>query len=379
MSFPVAGTLMVEPTESEDLAELDRFCEAMIAIRGEIDRVEAGEWTAGGLPAARRPAHRAGAGRRVGPRLLPRARRSSRRASTPTSTGRRSPGSTRPTATATWSAPARRRRRSPSDATRRPTDRTRPARRRAGRGPADRRVVGCRSSTATARCGPAAPGTAPGLDGQYRIGSITKTMTAVLVMQARDAGLLDLDDPLGDHLGDVGYAEVTHPRRCSRTPRGCRASRAGRGGSAPAGGDFDDARRAPTTAPAGWPARGSGSTTPTSATALLGEVVARLLGRPVAAARARAAPRPAGHAGDVVPAATGRAAGLERRPLHRHPGPRAADRHRRDGAGRPALVDARRPGDLGAVPRRRAPRRAGARRRCAEMRRAGAPRTTASG
>ncbi|MEU0537471.1 aminomethyl-transferring glycine dehydrogenase [Amycolatopsis tolypomycina] len=44
MSFPVAGTLMVEPTESEDLAELDRFCAAMIAIRGEIDRVAAGEW-----------------------------------------------------------------------------------------------------------------------------------------------------------------------------------------------------------------------------------------------------------------------------------------------------------------------------------------------
>ena len=39
MSFPVAGTLMVEPTESEDLAELDRFCEAMIAIRSEIDSV----------------------------------------------------------------------------------------------------------------------------------------------------------------------------------------------------------------------------------------------------------------------------------------------------------------------------------------------------
>ncbi|WP_199432213.1 aminomethyl-transferring glycine dehydrogenase [Qaidamihabitans albus] len=44
MSFPVAGTLMVEPTESEDLGELDRFCAAMIAIRGEIDRVAAGEW-----------------------------------------------------------------------------------------------------------------------------------------------------------------------------------------------------------------------------------------------------------------------------------------------------------------------------------------------
>jgi glycine dehydrogenase len=42
MSFPVAGTLMVEPTESEDLAELDRFCEAMIAIRREIAQVAAG-------------------------------------------------------------------------------------------------------------------------------------------------------------------------------------------------------------------------------------------------------------------------------------------------------------------------------------------------
>ncbi|MEZ5186258.1 MAG: aminomethyl-transferring glycine dehydrogenase [Candidatus Nanopelagicales bacterium] len=42
MSFPVAGTLMVEPTESEDLRELDRFCEAMIAIRGEIDQIAEG-------------------------------------------------------------------------------------------------------------------------------------------------------------------------------------------------------------------------------------------------------------------------------------------------------------------------------------------------
>jgi len=45
MSFPVAGTLMVEPTESEDLGEIDRFCDAMIAIKAEIDRVGAGEWT----------------------------------------------------------------------------------------------------------------------------------------------------------------------------------------------------------------------------------------------------------------------------------------------------------------------------------------------
>ncbi|MCW4354495.1 aminomethyl-transferring glycine dehydrogenase [Hoyosella sp. YIM 151337] len=44
MSFPVPGTLMVEPTESESLEELDAFCEAMIAIRKEIDRVGSGEW-----------------------------------------------------------------------------------------------------------------------------------------------------------------------------------------------------------------------------------------------------------------------------------------------------------------------------------------------
>ncbi|MGE5828307.1 MAG: glycine dehydrogenase (aminomethyl-transferring), partial [Micromonosporaceae bacterium] len=44
MSFPVAGTLMVEPTESEDLVELDRFVDAMIEIRQEIEAVTAGTW-----------------------------------------------------------------------------------------------------------------------------------------------------------------------------------------------------------------------------------------------------------------------------------------------------------------------------------------------
>jgi glycine dehydrogenase len=55
MSFPVAGTLMVEPTESEDLAELDRFCAAMIAIRAEIDRVAAGEWALAESPLRQAP------------------------------------------------------------------------------------------------------------------------------------------------------------------------------------------------------------------------------------------------------------------------------------------------------------------------------------
>lgn len=54
MSFPVAGTLMIEPTESEPLSELDRFCDAMIAIRGEIDQVSQGVW-----PAEDNPLHNA--------------------------------------------------------------------------------------------------------------------------------------------------------------------------------------------------------------------------------------------------------------------------------------------------------------------------------
>ncbi len=55
MSFPVAGTLMIEPTESESLDELDRFIDAMICIRGEIRRVEAHEWPADNNPLVNAP------------------------------------------------------------------------------------------------------------------------------------------------------------------------------------------------------------------------------------------------------------------------------------------------------------------------------------
>ncbi len=73
MSFPVPGTLMIEPTESESKAELDRFCDAMIAIRREIAEIEAGPLDGRGLAAAPRPAHRARHRRRcVGARLFPR-------------------------------------------------------------------------------------------------------------------------------------------------------------------------------------------------------------------------------------------------------------------------------------------------------------------
>ncbi|MEU8923222.1 aminomethyl-transferring glycine dehydrogenase [Kitasatospora sp. NPDC048545] len=55
MSFPVAGTLMIEPTESEDLHEIDRFCDAMIEIRAEIDKVGSGEWVADDNPLRNAP------------------------------------------------------------------------------------------------------------------------------------------------------------------------------------------------------------------------------------------------------------------------------------------------------------------------------------
>jgi glycine dehydrogenase len=55
MSFPVGGTLMVEPTESESQRELDRFCDAMLAIRAEIDRVADGSWPADDNPLRNAP------------------------------------------------------------------------------------------------------------------------------------------------------------------------------------------------------------------------------------------------------------------------------------------------------------------------------------
>ena len=55
MSFPVPGTLMIEPTESESLYEINRFCDAMISIREEIARVEAGEWPADNNPLVKAP------------------------------------------------------------------------------------------------------------------------------------------------------------------------------------------------------------------------------------------------------------------------------------------------------------------------------------
>ena len=102
MSFPVAGTLMIEPTESESKAELDRFCDAMIAIREEIREIEAGKMPREDNPLKNAP-HTAAAllARRVDAPLLARAGRLPRcPGCARTSTGRRSAASTTCSATA---------------------------------------------------------------------------------------------------------------------------------------------------------------------------------------------------------------------------------------------------------------------------------------
>lgn len=106
MSFPVAGTLMIEPTESENLAELDRFCDTMIAIRAEVERVGSGSGPRRTTRCAT-PRTRLRPWAATGSTRTPVRRRSSPPVCRPrTSTGRRSAASTAPSATATSSAPA---------------------------------------------------------------------------------------------------------------------------------------------------------------------------------------------------------------------------------------------------------------------------------
>ena len=103
VSFPVPGTLMIEPTESEPKEELDRFCDAMIAIRQEIQAVVDGRADREGQRAEERAAHRRGrGGRRLDATRIRASRPRSRcRSSAPARSGRASGGSTTRTAIAT--------------------------------------------------------------------------------------------------------------------------------------------------------------------------------------------------------------------------------------------------------------------------------------
>ena len=110
MSFPVPGTLMIEPTESESKAELDRFCDAMLAIKAEIDDIAAGKIAVEDSPLRHAP-HTAFADRQggVGPRPTPASKVPIRsRPCAKPSTGHRWGASTTSTAIATSCVPVRR-------------------------------------------------------------------------------------------------------------------------------------------------------------------------------------------------------------------------------------------------------------------------------
>ncbi len=200
MSFPVAGTLMVEPTESEDLIEIDRFCEAMIAIRAEIEKVATGEWDAEKSPLRGAP-HTVRVADQ-GPRLRP--------------GDRGLPDRVRPRQVLAAGRPDRPGLRRPQPVLRLPAHRS--VRVKAehhqavlDRYQADRRlptlVAGVLDEGALSWWGYAGAPTTT--DTQFRIGSITKTLTAVLVLQCRDDGLLDLDDAIAEHVPEAGYGDAT--------------------------------------------------------------------------------------------------------------------------------------------------------------------------
>ena len=338
MSFPVAGTLMVEPTESEDLAELDRFCEAMIAIRGEIDKVEAGGVDRRGLAAARCTAHRrvsAGRRRRSAP-TRPRSR-CSRPGPDPDKywppVGRidQAYGDRNLVCACPPPEAFAVRRNRLVRTSRRSSTATRPS------GGCPRSSPGC--STAPSWRGRARPGAETTTDTQFRIGSITKTMTAVLVMQCRDDGLLDLDDPIKRFVPETGYASAT-VRSLLAHVSGMQSEPVGPWWERSPGVPVEDLLAANDGSRAVF---GPGEHYHYSnlGYALLGEAVARLRGQSVVLAGAGAGARSARDDAHVVPPGGAVRHRAQRAPPRGHPDRGAAARHRLDGAGRSAVEHAR--------------------------------------
>ena len=306
---------------------------------------------AGAVAAARRAAHRPRRSPASGTGPTPGRSRPSRPATTRTSTGRRWPASTRPTATATWSAPARRPRRS-----RPPTRHDRPSalRRRAGSTccwPASRSPGGCpRWSAGVVRdgglvwTGSVGGSTAPPApDVQYRIGSITKTLVAVLVLQLRDEGTLDLNDRLDVHLPGVrlrrpdaarpARARLRHALRAGRVVVGAqprRLVRGARGGARRRSAAVRRRRDVPLHQRRLRSARRGGRPA---------------AGRFVVGPGRVPDPHAAGHDADDVPPAGAARDRLQRAPLRRHADRGAVLRRRRDGAGGPGVEHGRGPGD----------------------------------
>ncbi len=141
-------------------------------------------------------------------------------------------------------------------------------------------------------------------DTQYRIGSITKTMTALLVLQCRDDGLLDLDDPIGKHVPETGYGSAT-VRSLLAHVSGMQSEPVGPWWERSPGGSVEDLLAANDGSGAVF---GPGEQYHYSnlGFALLGEAVARLRRDDWSDARGRADPRPARDDAHVVPTRSSR-------------------------------------------------------------------------
>ena len=196
------------------------------------------------------------------------------------------------------------------------------------------------------------PDTALGPRSRFRIGSVTKTFTAVLVLQCRDDGLLDLDDPLGRHLDVAGARRADRSAGCCRTPPGCSGSRTATSGTRCARRTCDellaDLVRVERVLPTGRRYHYSNL-----GMALLGQLVGaaarRHLGR---GARRAGRSTPLGLADTSVDPGPQAVTGLPgRRVLRRGPSG-AADRLRGGRAGRPAVEHRGGHGPVGGVPGR---------------------------
>ena len=351
---------MVEPTESEDLGEIDRFCDAMIAIRAEIDRVAAGEWSVEGSPLRGAPhTSRALVGEwdRAYSReeaVFPDRGRSRQVLA---AGGPHRPGLRRP-------QPGLR---LPASGGVRRVSLHRAAGAAAGRRSAavDRRRACCapvRSVETASVVGAVSGPLSHRVDHQDDHGGDGAA--------AARRGALSLDDPVGslragDRLRrrDGAVAALAHVRAC-------RASRPGPGGSGP--------RRRLRDAGGGQRRRGAVAAAgeyfhyTNLGFALLGEAVSRLRGDSwwqVASTRVLAPLAMLQTTYRRPPRRPGRP-GVERRPLRGHAHPRAAPGHAGDGTGGPALEHGLRPGAVRAVPRAGPPRRVVASTTLREMSRA---------
>ena len=123
------------------------------------------------------------------------------------------------------------------------------------------------------------PGVLPGPDVQYRIGSITKTLVAVVVLQLRDAGLLDLNDRVDAHLPEVAAYGDRTIRSLLAHSSGMHSEPAGEWWERTPGGSYDELAGRLGDVPAAF-AAGTTFHYTNIAFGLLGEVVARLTGRP---------------------------------------------------------------------------------------------------